>query len=50
MTRIIDVVNLEHSETSYEFEGYDHDAGVSFIVVSVQDATRRRRNPGAAAT
>jgi len=33
MTRLIDVANLEHSETSYEFEGYDHDAGVSFIVI-----------------
>ena len=34
MTRIIDVADLAHGETSYEFEGHHHgDAGVSFIVV-----------------
>jgi hypothetical protein len=33
MTRIIDKADLAHSETSYEFEGYHHQAGVSFIVV-----------------
>ena len=34
MTRVIDVADLEHGETSYEFEGGQFgDAGVSFIVV-----------------
>ena len=34
MTRIIDVADLAHGETSYGFEGHHHgDAGVSFIVV-----------------
>ena len=33
MTRIIDKADLAHGESSYEFEGHDHDAGVSFIVV-----------------
>jgi mannose-6-phosphate isomerase-like protein (cupin superfamily) len=33
MTRIIDKVDLAHSETSYEFEGRHHEAGVSFIVI-----------------
>ena len=33
MTRVIDKADLPHGETSYEFEGYHHDAGVSFIVV-----------------
>lgn len=38
MTRIVDVVaDLAHSETTYEFQGYHHDAGVSFIVIRVQD-------------
>ena len=32
MTRIIDIADLAHSETAYEFQGYHHDAGVSFIV------------------
>jgi hypothetical protein len=32
VTRIIDVADLAHNETSYEFEGHPHDAGVSFIV------------------
>lgn len=33
MTRIIDVADLAHSETSYEFEGHHHDnTSVSFIV------------------
>jgi mannose-6-phosphate isomerase-like protein (cupin superfamily) len=33
MTRIIDKTDLAHGETSYEFEGHQHEAGVSFIVV-----------------
>jgi mannose-6-phosphate isomerase-like protein (cupin superfamily) len=34
VTRIIDVTDLAHGETSYEFEGHQHgDTGVSFIVV-----------------
>ena len=33
MTRIIDKADLAHGESSYEFEGHHHDAGVSFIVV-----------------
>ena len=33
MTRIINMADLAHSETAYEFEGYQHDAGVSFIVI-----------------
>jgi mannose-6-phosphate isomerase-like protein (cupin superfamily) len=33
MTRIIDKADLAHGETSYEFEGHHHEAGVSFIVV-----------------
>jgi mannose-6-phosphate isomerase-like protein (cupin superfamily) len=33
MTRIIDKVHLAHIETSYEFEGRHHEAGVSFIVI-----------------
>ena len=33
MTRIIDKADLAHSETSYEFEGHHHEAGVSFIVI-----------------
>jgi len=34
VTRIIDVADLAHGETSYEFEGRHHgDTGVSFIVV-----------------
>lgn len=34
MTHIIDVADLAHSETSYEFEGHHHgDTSVSFIVV-----------------
>ena len=33
MTHVIDVADLAHGETSYEFEGRHHgDAGVSFIV------------------
>jgi len=34
VTHIIDVADLAHSETSYEFEGHHHGvAGVSFIVI-----------------
>ena len=34
MTHVIDVADLAHGETSYEFEGRHHgDAGASFIVV-----------------
>jgi len=33
VTRIIDVADLAHSETAYEFQGHHHDTGVSFIVV-----------------
>ena len=33
MTHIIDMADLAHSETAYEFEGHRHDAGVSFIVI-----------------
>jgi mannose-6-phosphate isomerase-like protein (cupin superfamily) len=34
VTRIIDIADLAHSETSYEFEGHHHaDTSVSFIVV-----------------
>jgi hypothetical protein len=32
VTRIIDVADLAHNETSYEFEGHHDDAGVSFIM------------------
>jgi hypothetical protein len=33
VTRIIDVADLAHGETSCEFEGHDHgDVRVSFIV------------------
>ncbi|HEX2742653.1 MAG TPA: hypothetical protein VHM69_19595 [Rubrobacter sp.] len=39
--RIIDVADLAHSETAYEFEGHHHgDTNVSFIVVSDTNATR----------
>ncbi|MDP8932046.1 MAG: hypothetical protein M3O70_26635 [Actinomycetota bacterium] len=32
--RIIDIVDLAHSETAYEFEGHHHgDTSVSFIVI-----------------
>jgi mannose-6-phosphate isomerase-like protein (cupin superfamily) len=33
MTRIIDKADLARSETSYEFEGLHHEAGVSFIAI-----------------
>ena len=34
MTRIIDIADLAHSETAYEFEGHHHgDTNVSFIVI-----------------
>jgi mannose-6-phosphate isomerase-like protein (cupin superfamily) len=33
MTRIINKADLARSETSYEFEGHHHEAGVSFIVI-----------------
>ena len=33
MTRILNKGDLPHSETAYEFQGDDHDAGVSFIVI-----------------
>ncbi len=33
MTRIIDIADLAHSETAYEFQGHHHDAGVSFVVI-----------------
>jgi len=34
VTRIIDIADLAHSETSYEFEGHHYgDAGVSFILI-----------------
>src|ERR671917_2424484 len=34
MTRIIDIADLAHGETSYEFEGYHYgDTNVSFILV-----------------
>jgi mannose-6-phosphate isomerase-like protein (cupin superfamily) len=33
MTRLIDKADLAHGDTSYEFEGHHHEAGVSFIVV-----------------
>ena len=34
MTRILDIVDLEHGETAYEFEGHHYgNAGVSFIVI-----------------
>lgn len=47
MTRIIDVADLSHSETSYEFEGHHHgNTSISFIVVSVQYATLCRRDLG----
>jgi hypothetical protein len=49
MTRIIDKADLAHSATSYEFEVHHHEAGVSFVVVRVRDATPRPRDPGSAA-
>jgi mannose-6-phosphate isomerase-like protein (cupin superfamily) len=33
VTRILNKADLAHSETTYEFQGYHHDAGVSFIVI-----------------
>jgi mannose-6-phosphate isomerase-like protein (cupin superfamily) len=34
VTRIIDIADLAHSETAYEFEGHHHgDTNVSFIVI-----------------
>ena len=33
MTRILNKADLEHSDTAYEFQGYHHDAGVSFFVI-----------------
>ena len=33
MTRILNKADLPRSETAYEFQGDDHDAGVSFIVI-----------------
>ena len=42
MTRIIDVADLAHSETFYEFEGHPHDAGVSFIVTCQQPAPHKQ--------
>jgi mannose-6-phosphate isomerase-like protein (cupin superfamily) len=33
VTRILNKADLAHSETAYEFEGYHHDAAVSFIVI-----------------
>ena len=33
MTRILNKVDLPHSETSYEFEGHNHDAALSFIII-----------------
>lgn len=39
MTLIIDVADLAHSETAYEFEGHHHDdTSVSFIVTREQPA------------
>jgi mannose-6-phosphate isomerase-like protein (cupin superfamily) len=36
VTRIINLTDLAHSETAYEFEGHHYDdTGVSFIVVDV---------------
>lgn len=47
MTRIIDVVDLEHGETSYEFEGYHHGyTNVSFIVRRQTPATQARGHFG----
>jgi hypothetical protein len=40
MTRIIDKADLAHGETSYEFEGHHHDAGVSFIVMLQPPVTK----------
>jgi mannose-6-phosphate isomerase-like protein (cupin superfamily) len=33
VARVLDMADLAPGETSYEFQGYDHDAGVSFIVI-----------------
>ncbi len=33
MRRIKDVADLAHGETSYEFEGHNHDAALSFIII-----------------
>ncbi|HEX6710551.1 MAG TPA: hypothetical protein VF068_09465 [Rubrobacter sp.] len=50
MTRIIDVTDLAHSETSYEFQGHDHDAGVSFIVKWLPPVSQVREHPAEAFT
>jgi mannose-6-phosphate isomerase-like protein (cupin superfamily) len=33
VARVLDKTDLAPGETSYEFQGYHHDAGVSFIVI-----------------
>ena len=33
MARVLDKTDLAHGETSFEFQGYHHDAGISFIVI-----------------
>ncbi|HET7270787.1 MAG TPA: hypothetical protein VFI90_06835 [Rubrobacter sp.] len=39
MTRIIDIADLAHSETAYEFEGHHYgDTNISFIVTREQPA------------
>jgi len=49
MTRVIDMADPARGDDPNEFQGYQHDAGVSFIVVRVRDATPRRQCPGSAA-
>src|ERR671916_1050021 len=48
MTRIIDIADLAHGETAYEFEGYHYgDTGISFIVVDAPPGSgpRLHRHP-----
>jgi mannose-6-phosphate isomerase-like protein (cupin superfamily) len=39
MTHIIDLANLAHDKSAREFEGYLHDASVSFIVIDAPPAS-----------
>ena len=47
MTRVIDKADLAPGETSYAFEGYEHDATVSFIVIDAPPGSgpRLHRHP-----
>ena len=47
--RNLDLADPARGDDANEFQGYHHDASVSFIVVRVRDATPCRRGPGSAA-